>query len=152
MGGVGGAADWAARLRGRTLALDTAPLIYFIEEHPLYLPRVEPLFAALDRGEVRFVTSTVTLLEVLVQPIRFGDSILMRRYREVLLDAVGLDTIPVSPQIAQEAARLRAIHRPGIADAIQLATALLEGATVFLTNDARFPTLAAPHRLLVDEL
>ena len=35
--------------RGR-VALDTSIFIYFIEEHPVYLPLVEPLFEALDAG------------------------------------------------------------------------------------------------------
>lgn len=46
--------------------------IYFIEEHPIYLPLVEPLFEAIDAGELEAVTSSLTLLEVLVIPFRFG--------------------------------------------------------------------------------
>ena len=30
------------------VALDTSVFIYFIEEHPQYLPVVEPVFAAVD--------------------------------------------------------------------------------------------------------
>ena len=97
---------------------------------------------------MRCVTSTVTLLGVLVQ----RNSALMRRYREVLHDIDGLDTIPVSSPIAEEAARLRALHGLAAADAIQLATALIAGASAFLTNDARFPRLSTPLRLLVDDL
>ena len=50
---------------------------------------------------------------------------------------VGLDTPPfdVSPDIAQKAAEIRAIHQVRTPDAIQLATAFLGGATHFLTND-----------------
>jgi len=42
------------------VALDTAPLIYFIEKHPVFGPRVRPVFAALASGEISAVTSTVT--------------------------------------------------------------------------------------------
>lgn len=38
-------------LRGSTVALDTAPLIYFIEEHPAYLPKIRPFFESAERGE-----------------------------------------------------------------------------------------------------
>lgn len=152
MGGIAGPPAWVEQLRGQVVALDTAPLIYFIEEHPLYLPLVEPFFAALDRGELRVVTSTVTLLEVLVQPLRHGDTALMRRYRDLLLGVDGLSSIAVSPRIAEEAARLRATHRLAAPDALQLATGLVEGAGAFLTNDARLPRLATPQLLVVDEL
>ena len=144
--------DWLDDLRGHLVGLDTAPLIYFIERHPVYLAQVRPFFQALDRGELRVVTSTVTLLEVLVHPFRRGDAVLLQQYRDILLNVQGLDTIPVSPAIAEEAARLRAVHRLLPADAIQLATAINAGAAAFLTNDTGLPRLATPRLLVLDEL
>ncbi len=60
--------EWVKRLYGATIGLDTAPLIYFVEEHPVYLPQVDPFFEAMGRGDIEVVTSTLTLLEVLVRP------------------------------------------------------------------------------------
>jgi predicted nucleic acid-binding protein len=100
--------EWIKRLTGQTVGLDTAPLIYFIEHHLLYYPLVEPFFAAVERGEVEVVTSTLTLTEVLVHPYRHGNQTLAREYSEILLHARNLTTLPVSPEIAAEAARLRA--------------------------------------------
>ena len=57
---------WLTALQGKVVGLDTAPLIYLIEEHPVYLDRVRPFFEAMDRGEFAVVTSTVTLLKVLI--------------------------------------------------------------------------------------
>lgn len=62
--------EWLKPLRGAVVGLDTAPLIYFIEENPLYLPLVRPFFEAIDRGEFRLVTSVLTLTEVLIHPMR----------------------------------------------------------------------------------
>ena len=31
--------EWLGAVRGSTVGLDTAPLIYYIEEHPVYLPQ-----------------------------------------------------------------------------------------------------------------
>jgi len=42
--------EWLETLRDTVVALDTAPLIYFIEENPAYLPIVRPFFEAVDRG------------------------------------------------------------------------------------------------------
>jgi len=58
--------EWLKALRGTIVGLDTAPLIYFIEENPSYLPRVRPFFEAIDRGDIQVVTSVLTLTEVLV--------------------------------------------------------------------------------------
>jgi predicted nucleic acid-binding protein len=129
--------EWLSALRGAVVGLDTAPLIYFIEESPEYLHIVRPFFRALDAGELRVVTSALTLTEVLVHPLRRGDSALANQYRRVLLRAKHLDTVVVSHTIAELAAELRSTHGLRTPDAIQLATALASGASSFLTNDAR---------------
>jgi hypothetical protein len=59
--------EWLAQLQGQVVGLDSAPLIYFIEENPTYLEMTDAFFEAMVRGEFRVVTSVVTLLEVLVQ-------------------------------------------------------------------------------------
>ena len=56
--------EWIEALRGSVVGLDTAPLIYFIEENPTYLPVVRPFFEAVDQGEFRVVTLVLTLTEV----------------------------------------------------------------------------------------
>lgn len=54
------------------VALDAVAFIYFIEEHPAFLPVLRPLFAQADAGRT-LVTSALTLHEVLVVPIRLGN-------------------------------------------------------------------------------
>ncbi|WP_296621563.1 hypothetical protein [Marivirga sp.] len=54
----------------KTFFIDTAPLIYYIEGHSDYKEKLIELFSANHNGEIHFQTSTLTLLEVLVQPIR----------------------------------------------------------------------------------
>ena len=58
------------------VALDTAPFIYLIEEHPQYLPIVRPVFKAIAAGTLPAVTSGLTLLETLVQPYQVGNAVL----------------------------------------------------------------------------
>lgn len=144
--------DWVAPLHGHVVGLDTAPLIYFIEADLVRLPIVRPLFEALDRGDINAVTSTITLLEVLVQPLRRGDDRLAQQYRAILFNAAGLTTYPVSVAVSEEAARLRAAHNLRTPDAIQMATALLGGATHFVTNDVRLPSIPGLQILVLDRL
>src|ERR1700681_1066947 len=102
--------EWVESLRETVVALDTAPLIYLIEENATYLSFVRPFFEAVDRGEFRVVTSIVTLTEVLVHPMRRGDQKLADQYRRILLHASHVTAEPVSEIIADEAAQLRARH------------------------------------------
>lgn len=144
--------EWVDALRGKIVGLDTIPLIYFIEENPGYLDIVHPFFEALDHGQFTAITSIVTLLEVLVYPLRRGDAWLAQRYRDILLNAQGLTTFQLSQDIAEEAARLRAVHNIRTPDAIQLATAIYRGASFFLTNDARLPSPPGLTMLVLNEL
>jgi predicted nucleic acid-binding protein len=143
---------WLDSLQGQTIGLDTSPLIYFIEEHPKYLRLVRPFFEALDRGEFQVVTSAVTLLEVLVQPLRSGDDILAGKYREILTNAKNLSLIELSVPIAERAAWLRASSSLRTPDAVQLAAALNQGARFFLTNDGRLPAVQGIELLVLDDL
>jgi predicted nucleic acid-binding protein len=127
--------EWLKPLLGHTVALDTAPLIYFIERHPQYFPSLQPFFDAVHRGEIRIVTSTLTLTEVFVHPLRQQNHELAKRYSSILLNAAHVQVLAVTPDIAMEAARLRASYRYKTPDAIQLATAHSANATFLVTND-----------------
>ena len=51
-----------AGLKVRRVALDTVGFIYFIEEHPDYLPLLRSLFEEADNGRREIVTSALTAL------------------------------------------------------------------------------------------
>ncbi|MGC1393611.1 MAG: PIN domain-containing protein [Coleofasciculaceae cyanobacterium] len=144
--------EWLAQLQGQVVGLDSAPLIYFIEQNSTYLEMMRLFFRALNQGEFKVVTSVVTLSEVLVYPLRQGNTILAQQYRDILFDAEGFITIQVSADIAEIAAQLRAIHNLRTPDAIQMATAIFEGASFFVTNDARLPSLPELEVLVLEEL
>jgi len=143
---------WVTELKGKTVGLDTAPLIYLIEQHPRYVDVVRPFFQAVDRGECRVVTSTITLVEVLVHPLRHGDEALAQQYNDILLSSPHVRTLPVTFSTAQGAAELRAIHNLKTPDAIQLATALRHGADAFLTGDRDFSGIRGLHILNLHDL
>lgn len=123
------------------VAIDTAIVIYFAERNERYIEAVRSLFEAADRGEVRLVTSTITLLEVLVVPYRSGDAVLARRYEELLSRSRGLTLVDLGRPLLHAAAHLRASRGVRTPDAIQLAAALTERCGCFLTNDRRLPDL-----------
>lgn len=123
------------------IGFDTVTFIYFIEEHPRYLPLIEPLFEALDDGALIAVTSTLTLLETLVVPFRAGDLSLAGRYEEILRTSRGLYLIDLDRPLLRQAAQIRALHGLKTPDALQVAAALTTGCKAFVTNDRKIPAL-----------
>ena len=144
--------EWLVQLQGQIVGLDTAPLIYFIEENPNYLDVTNAFFEAMFRGEFSVVISVLTITEVLVYPLRQGNTALAQQYREILFNSQGLTTIEVFPEIAENATQLRANYNLRTPDAIQMATAIRGGTSFFLTNDARLPSLLALSVLVLDRL
>ena len=125
------------------VALDTAAFIYFIEEHPIYVPIVAPLFEAIDAGKLEASTSAITLLEVLVLPYRSGDADLAVRYERLLTRSRGLTMVALDNALLGAAAQLRAAARVKKPDAIQLAAALHRRATSFVTNDRELSNIGS---------
>lgn len=136
----------------KTVFLDTAPLIYFIEGHSAYQPILSRLFELNDKGGFSFVTSSVTLLEVLVKPLREGQKAIAEQYRDILTTAPGIELFDLTSDIAVQAAQLRAKYNLRTPDAIQLATCIALGADYFLTNDNRLKAVIETTVVAVGEL
>jgi predicted nucleic acid-binding protein len=134
------------------LGLDTAPVIYYIENHPLYNDLVTAVFGRLSVRHVLGVTSVVTLAEVLVQPLMSGDTRLAEAYRRLFYQAGPLRLEPIRRATAERAAELRARYRLRLADALQLALALQAGCEAFLTNDLTLRRVTELRVLVLDEL
>jgi predicted nucleic acid-binding protein len=127
---------------GRTpLGVDTSIFIYFIEEHPKFLPLLRPLFREVDEGRKELVTSALTLLEVLVVPYRSGDHLLAGRYEALLTQSRGVRVAEISRDHLRAAAQLRAATGVKTPDSLQLVAALEAGCKAFLTNDRDLPTV-----------
>ena len=121
------------------VAIDTAILIYFIEEESRFLPHILPLFKEADAGDRVLVTSELTLLEVLVVPYRVGNRQLAERYEALLTRSRGMRMVPLTRDQLRAAAQLRATSGVKVPDALQLVAAMGAGCQVFVTNDRRLP-------------
>jgi predicted nucleic acid-binding protein len=132
--------------------LDTAPLIYFIEGHSQYQEILAQIFKANEAGSFTFITSSITLLEVLVKPLKEGNQKLADQYKNILTAASGIEIIEITTDIAVKAAELRAKHNLHTPDAIQMATAILNDATYFITNDARLKAVKGINSLTLSEI
>jgi predicted nucleic acid-binding protein len=127
---------------GGPVGLDTVVFIYYIEEHPEYLPLVEPVFTAIDTGILEGVTSGLTLLETLVVPYRVGNLPLAERYEALLTRSRGIRMLDLDRPLLRAAAQLRAALRFRTPDALQIAAALAGHCSAYLTNDRALPPVS----------
>src|SRR5258706_1264307 len=123
--------------QGALITLDTAPIIYFLQDHPVLAPLVAPIFEAAHRGDLGIVISAVTLAEVLTGPLQAKNEVLAARYRETLTRSPGWELWPVDAEVAATAARFRAEYKLRAPDAIQVATAIASHSHALVTNDKR---------------
>ncbi len=117
------------------LYIETAPLIYYVEENPVFVRKMDTIVDAVDQRSMEVVTSVITLAEVLTQPLKLGDSQLEQEYRDILMNSAGFRLLPVTARIAESTARLRARYNLRTPDALHVAAALDAGCDAFLTND-----------------
>jgi predicted nucleic acid-binding protein len=125
--------------------VDTAVLIYSVEANPNYRELLRPLWLKLKASELEVISSELSLMEVLIVPLRNNDTALVNDYEQLMLEG-DMKLIPISQTILREAARLRATTNLRTPDAIHAATAINTGCTLFLSNDRGFraiPNLSA---------
>lgn len=134
------------------LMIDTASFIYYIEENEKYLPSIKPIFSKIDSFKINAITSTITLIEVLIHPIRENDKELKNKYLEILLNNANLEIIPIDIMIAQNASKIRANYNIKTPDAIQLACGITHNCDTFLTNDEQLKRVKEINVITVNDL
>jgi predicted nucleic acid-binding protein len=128
------------------VALDTNIFIYFFQNHPEFGPQVKPLFESLIAGELKVITSNLTIAELFSLHSPQED---IDKLRLLFLEIPNLKTVDINEPIALDAARIRRAYNFRLPDAIQLATALFTGADAFITNDKRLQSFnEVPIKLL----
>ena len=134
------------------LGFDTSPFIYFIERVPAYLDIVREIIHRVDEGTVEAYTSTITITEVLVLPLRTGNARLQREYRDLLVNGRNLRFVTVNAHVAEGAAELRARYNMRTPGALQIASSIESKCEVFLTNDLALKRVSEIRVLVLNEL
>ena len=134
---------------GSTVAIDTNALIYFVEDHPAFGPIVDPAFAKIMSRRVVAHASVITLVEVLLLPLRREQKELADKYREILGASIALHGLDAD--LADAAAILGAKAGLRTPDAIICATALHTGCDFIITNDPDFKRVEGIKALVIKE-
>lgn len=134
------------------LYVDSAPLIYYVEENIAYIDQMEYILDIVDNASIEVVSSVLTLTEVLVAPIRAGAHQVAQRYRTILMNRETCTLVAISENIAIEAASIRARYRINTPDALHIASAIVSGCDAFLTNDHKLRVVQELNVLVLDDL
>ena len=122
-----------------TALLDASSLLGVIVDDPEFRC-LGSLLAAVDRGDVQLVESTVILAEVLVEhPTDTPRHALARETLRALLESPETQLVDVSTAVARKAGELRVRHGLKTWDAVHLATAILARVDVLVVRDHKFP-------------
>ncbi|MEJ7687081.1 MAG: type II toxin-antitoxin system VapC family toxin [Variovorax sp.] len=138
---------WGGLQEGDLVVVDSAPLIYLLDDHPDFAPLFEGLFELQAQGKLQIAISTIAMAEVLAGPLKQGQDVLAKRYQTAL---AGFDVVRVSQEIAVTAARIRATAGLRLPDALQAATTLEIGAAALVTHDRDFSRLTGMRVILGD--
>ena len=136
----------------RSIYLDTAPIIYWVESHSDYLAKMTYIVDFIASQQLQVVTSVITLTEVLIQPLRLGNAELVETYRELVFSNDRFDIVSISLEIAESAALLRARYNLSMQDALHAASARLHRCDAFLTNDSDFRRVQDLNALVLNDM
>ena len=115
--------------------LDTAPLIYFLDNNPHFGEKSRRIIDSFLNENKILVSSVLTCEEYLIMPYRNQEHQLIDEFWRFIKDS-NMILYPINRQEAVKAAKIRAEYKffkP--MDSLQLATAVLHGCNLFLTND-----------------
>lgn len=131
--------------------LDTAPVIYFLDDDVNFGQKVADIFSSIIDDEKNMVTSVITCEEYLVFPYQTDNTDKIDAFFEFVADC-GIPIKEITKDISIRAAKIRARYKgfKGM-DALQLAAACELGCDVFLTNDKQLKQFTDIRCVLVDE-
>ena len=129
---------------------DTALFIYYLEDDGVFYEKAEKIFT--DNRNADLVTSTVTVGEYLTGAFKNSDEQNASDFKNTVKD-YGIEVVPISWDIAEEAARIRARFKGfKMMDSLQLATAKVSGCDLFVSNDKQLKQYGDVEVLVVDEI
>jgi|ERR687896_1235582 predicted nucleic acid-binding protein len=134
------------------LFLDTAPVVYYVEEDTRYLALVDPIFDRLDAGTLVAVTSPVTLAECLVMPYHNNQVELQQIFSDLIVNGTNVLFASIDREMGRRAAELRARYNLSLTDAFQIAVALQSGCDAFLTNDMTLKRVSELSVVVLEEM
>jgi len=129
---------WSHLSPGQRICLDTSVLIYYFNKHERYFAVCRDIVHAVESEQLSAVISTITEMELLVEPLANAQHRTVRGIEGLLDRLRRLQIMPVDRQLARQAARVRAETKLRGLDALVATTAIETGCRCILGNDREF--------------
>ncbi|MBN2374284.1 PIN domain-containing protein [bacterium] len=105
-----------------------------------------------DNAEYHAFSSVITLTEVLTFPLKKMMGDIANKYKEFLLYSNNFTVYPIDSQVAEKAAEIKGHYDIKTPDAIQVATAIGNNGTLFITNDKNLKKIDKVKVLTIEDL
>ena len=129
--------------------LDTAPIIYFVEQKEIYLNRIRNILKTNYLAD--FYTSAISVAEYSLYPYLYDKS-LLARYNQ-FINIMGINIVNIDKNIAEKSALIRSQYKHfKTADSLQFASALSSKCDLFITNDKQLRQFSEIEVLVLDDL
>lgn len=115
--------------------IDTAPIIYFLENSSLYMESMERFFVKCVKENKQIVISALTVEEYLVSPYSNGQMEYVDNFKR-FIKYMDVEVVDIDATIAERGAKIRGQYKNFKAmDSLQIAAAVVRKCDVFFTND-----------------
>ncbi len=115
--------------------IDTAPIIYFLENSSLYMESMERFFVKCVKEHKQIVISALTVEEYLVSPYSNGQMEYVDNFKR-FIKYMDVEVVDIDATIAERGAKIRGQYKNFKAmDSLQIAAAVVGKCDVFFTND-----------------
>ena len=131
--------------------MDACGFIHSVERIEPYREMLEPVWRRAQTGQSSVVTSELSIVETMVKPLREGDAVLERLFRD-LLNSSEVRLVPTTRALWEAAAEIRAALNLRTPDALHAATSIQERCSLFVTNDSAFRRVPGLPVVVLDEL
>lgn len=132
-----------------SILLDTAPVIYAVERHPLYSEAVQELLKRATERGILLITTPITLAEC-VAGANPQDA---RLFVEFCTETEGVRFVPLAQDASFQAGVLRQRTGLKLPDALQVGAAFASGCGLIFSNDRDLAKRqGAVRALIVDDL
>lgn len=121
----------------KRVGIDSSIFIYKFEQNKEFEPLCSVIFTTLSKNKLHLITSAVTASEILVQPFAKKDIEIINLYENLFLTLPNFTLTPIDYKLAKIAAQIRAEDKILLPDAFQIAAAIQEKASMFITNDLK---------------
>ncbi len=139
------------KLRGKRVYFDTAPIIYALEDAPVFAAPCITLLRASEERQLIGFTGAAALAEILVKPLRSNNREYAEQLKTLFLSGDIFQCVEHSMDIFLLAASIRAERNYKPMDALHLATSIILGCSFFVTNDEAIRSSTALEVVLIKD-